>query len=192
MVWAPDYCTAAELKAFLRIGDTVDDAQVALAISAASRAVDRHTNRQFGSVAAEERTYPVRYDRCRCRYLVEIDDLMSTTGLEVAGVAFDATLHQLEPRNAAQKGRPWELLVMATDPGTDGVALLEAPWGWTAVPDPVKQANLMQANRFLARRESPFGVAGSPELGSELRLLARVDPDVETTLRPFVRWWGAR
>jgi hypothetical protein len=192
MAWAPDYVTAAELKAYLRIGDTVDDAQVALAISASSRAIDRHTNRQFGSVAAEERTYPVRWDRRRCRYVVEIDDLMSTAGLEVAGVAFDATLHLLEPRNAAQLGRPWELLVMASDPGTDGVALLEAPWGWTTTPTPVKQASLLQGSRVMARRESPFGVAGSPELGSELRLLARVDPDVAVALGPYVRWWGAR
>jgi len=41
MAWAPDYITSAQLKAYLRIDDTVDDAQIALAVTAASRAVDR-------------------------------------------------------------------------------------------------------------------------------------------------------
>jgi hypothetical protein len=60
-----------------------------------------------------------------------------------------------------------------------------ALWGWTAVPVAVKQATLLQASRFFSRRHSPYGVAGSPELGSEIRLLARVDPDVGVSLRDY-------
>jgi hypothetical protein len=37
MAWAPDYVTDDELKAYLRIGDDVDDDQIALAIAAAAR-----------------------------------------------------------------------------------------------------------------------------------------------------------
>jgi hypothetical protein len=33
-------------------------------------------------------------------------------------------------------------------------------------------------------------VAGSPEVGSEVRLLAKLDPDVENLVRPFVRKIG--
>jgi len=50
-----------------------------------------------------------------------------------------------------------------------------------------KVATVLQANRLLKRRHAPFGVAGSPELGSELRLLARVDPDVAVSLRGLGR-----
>jgi hypothetical protein len=57
----------------------------------------------------------------------------------------------------------------------------------------VEQATLLQASRFHARRFSPYGVAGSPELGSELRLLAKLDADVELALSKaqLVRWWAA-
>jgi len=55
------------------------------------------------------------------------------------------------------------------------------------VPTTVKQATLLQASRVFARREAPFGVAGSPDMGSELRLLEKVDPDVAVMLVPYVR-----
>lgn len=191
MSWAPDYVTLEEMRSFAtKHSSTANDDELALAVTAASRAVDRACNRQFGLVAApEERWYPPKWDRRRCRYVVAIDDLQTTTGLEVGGVAFDSATHRLEPRNAPVKGRPWTLLVLESDPGDE--LLVEARWGWTTVPDPIKQATLLQGNRFAARRSSPFGVAGSLQDGSELRLLARVDPDVAVTLAPFRRWWVA-
>jgi hypothetical protein len=65
------------------------------------------------------------------------------------------------------------------------------PWGWDAVPDAVKEATLLQGSRLDFRRVAPAGVAGSPETGSEVRLLARVDPDVAVSLKDFIRWWAA-
>ena len=197
MAWAPDYVSSTELKAYQRISDTVDDVQVALAITAASRAVDRHTNRQFGLVAAPEaRTYTARWDPLRCRYVVGIDDLMTVTGLVVTTEAGTVDVFAKQPANAAVEGRPWTRLVV--DPTSaakptlkeDGVTVT-ARFGWTTVPDTVKQATLLQASRLFTRREAPFGVAGSPDLGSELRLLAKVDPDVAVVLGPYSRWWAA-
>jgi hypothetical protein len=66
-----------------------------------------------------------------------------------------------------------------------------ATWGWTAVPATIKKATLLQASRFYKRRDAPFGVAGSPDMGSEMRLLAKVDPDVEVMLGDYRRKWGA-
>jgi hypothetical protein len=70
---------------------------------------------------------------------------------------------------------------------------ISAVWGWDEVPTTVEQATLLQASRFHARRFSPYGVAGSPEAGSEMRLLAKLDPDVELALgrASLVRWWAA-
>jgi uncharacterized phiE125 gp8 family phage protein len=200
MAWAPDYVTAAELKAYLRISDTVDDVQIALAITAASRAVDRHTSRQFGLVAAPEaRTYTSRWDRLRRRYVCDIDDLMTVTGLTITNTQGPVTGYTLKPGNAPAKGRPWTLLVLDPQPTihpTPWVTLeddvtVTARYGWTTVPDPVKQATLLQASRIVARRGAPFGVAGSPDLGNELRLLAKVDVDVAVVLGPYIRWWSA-
>ena len=200
MTWAPAYVTTAELKAFVRISDTVDDAFLALAVEAASRAVDRHTNRQFGQVAApEERHYTAHWDRRRCRWVVLIDDLMSVSGFAASTDSGSITVTlgvDLKPINAPATGWPWTTLVV--DPASpilptaaeDGVAIT-AVWGWDAVPDTVKQATLLQASRLFSRRSSPYGVAGSPDLGSELRLLARLDVDVSVALGPYIRWWGA-
>jgi hypothetical protein len=195
MAWAPDYVTASELKAYLRIGDTQDDAQLGFAITAASRAIDRHCRRQFGSVSAEERVYTPEYDRHRRRWLIPIDDLMTAaSSVEIAGEVL--VEYTLEPRNAAAKGKPWELLVVDKDAtvvpcGEEYEAAITAAWGWTAVPTTVKHACLLQASRFFKRRDSPFGIAGSPDVGSELRLLAKVDPDVAVSLRPVLKWWAA-
>lgn len=204
MAWAPDYCTAAELKAFVRISDSDDDAQVALAVTAASRAVDLATHRQFGSsTAPEDRFYTAEWDRKLGRWVIAIDDLMTVTGLTVHYDTDDSGDYadmidefQLRPVNAAANGRPWTEIVVrpssaVTPGGTEGGVEVHGTFGWSAVPVTIKEATLLQASRFLSRRDSPFGVAGSPEIGSEMRLLPKLDPDVALAVRPYRRWWGA-
>ncbi len=203
MAWQPDYITSAQMKSFTRITDDIDDVQIAAAITASSRAIDRATNRQFGLVAsAEQRFYSGRWDRQRCRWIVEFDDLMTTTGFAAITVDSEGVTvgtiddYVMEPRNAAAKSRPWTQLVIRPNSAfkptgkTDEVALT-GRWGWTTVPVPVEQATYLQSSRFLSRRDSPYGIAGSPDQGSELRLLARVDPDVEVSLSDYRRWWAA-
>ena len=197
MAWKPDYATSADLKAYLRIGDVVDDAQIALAITAASRAIDRNTKRQFGLVdAPEARKYTARWDCNRGRYVVRIDDLMTQVGLTITTAAGAVDVFALKPANAALEGRPWTLIVVdptsAVKPTTlEDAVTVTAKFGWTAVPATVKEATLLQASRLFKRRDAPFGVAGSPELGSELRLLAKVDPDVHVMLSDYRLDWGA-
>lgn len=210
MAWAPLYADEEEFRSYLRIPvddespGAVDSAELLLALEAASRAVDHRTGRQFGKVATvEARDYTIAWDRQRARYVVGIDDVMTTTGLLIALDNGDGTYSgssliadcRLLPVNAAQKGRPWEALLLPSGAyvsALEGSVRITASWGWSAVPEPVKQATLMQASRFLARRDAPFGVAGSPEMGNEIRLLAKLDPDVAVTVRPYIRWWGAR
>lgn len=191
MAWASDYATASQLAAFMRIGDTDDDFELTRAIAASSRAIDLACNRQFGLVAAPEaRYYPARWDRRTRRYVVAIDDLMTDTDLEVEQDGAAAPGYELWPRNAAAEGRPWtELRLPSAE--HDVEFEVTARWGWSAVPAAVEQACLLQASRLVQRRDSPYGIAGSPQTGSELRLLARVDPDVEVSLRAYVRWWAA-
>jgi hypothetical protein len=204
MAWAPDYLTAEEMTSYVRINDTDDDVEVAMAIAAASRAIDRACNRQFGkSAAPEDRFYTAKYDRTRRRWTVDIDDLMTVAGLtvhydsdDVGDYADIVDQFQLKPVNAAAEGRPWTQLVVnpssTTTPGgiEDGVEV-HGTFGWTAVPVTIKQACALQASRLLSRRDSPFGVAGSPEAGNEIRLLPKLDPDVALTVRSYYRWWGA-
>lgn len=193
MAWAPAYITLAELKAFVRVTDAVDDAELTVAIEAASRAIDQHTNRQFGKTdTVEERFYTARPDRKRGMWVAPVDDFMTVAGLVVKVGGVTTTELTKEPVNAAAKVRPWTRL--AIDPtaavkptGEDYEVAVTATWGWSAVPVPVTQACRLQASRFASRRNSPYGIAGSPDDGSEMRLLARVDPDVGVALRSFVR-----
>jgi hypothetical protein len=213
MAWAPDYCTVGELGAFMRISDTADDAVLARAITAASRSVDQATGRQFGLVASvEARYYTLEWDCKFRRWFAPIDDLMTSSGLLVAydslgDLTFSDTITgtSLAPANAAQVGQPWtRLWILPTATGFTGgygptygpyVARpdslrVTARWGWTTVPTAIVEATLMQASRLAVRRDSPYGVAGTGGDGNPLRLMAKVDPDVEVALRPYRRTWG--
>lgn len=200
MTWAPDYCTAAQYKAYARIGDTVDDTEIATSITASSRAIDRACARQFGKVAAPEaRSYVARFDRHRPRpaWCVDIDDIATTTGLVVTIGGVAVTDYSLEPLNAVAKGKVWTLLVFgpnaeAVPDASQGLKVdATGSWGWSSTPTTVIAATKLQTARFMARRDSPYGVAGSPADGSELRLLAAIDPDVRVMLSEYVRRWAA-
>jgi hypothetical protein len=192
MAWAPDYCTIPELKAYVGLDDTIDDVVMVSAISAASRVIDHATNRQFGKVAAPEtRTYRARPDYELGRWMVDVDDYQ-TAPTAVTVDAGTVTTYVKEPYNAVQRGRPWTRITFTADSeftpdSHPHEVVVTALWGWTTVPEPVKQACLLQASRLFVRRHSPFGVAGSPDMGSEVRLLARADPDVAVTLQDFKR-----
>lgn len=210
MTWAPDYATTADVKSYLRINDTADDVLLALWITAASRAVDNFCGRQFGTVAvAESRTYEARWDSHISCWVVQIDDVYNGT-ITVTGPNSEAiTDFELGPINAVQKGKVYERLLL-TNPGSPNacgwfwqypqvtqnhrvkITVNSDKWGWPTVPTPAKTATMLQTARLAARRDSPFGIAGSPSEGSELRLLATLDPDLKTSLSAFRRdWWAA-
>lgn len=205
------YATLAELKAFVSIptADTLDDTALQVALDAASGQVEQYCDRLFtadGTVTT--RWYQAGPD---VTYL-EVDPISTTTGLIVAtddnadGVAETTwtlnTDYRLEPINAALMTpvEPWTRLVglgtrwfprlLYRRPGVS----VTAKFGWPAgaAPAQVKLATLIQSSRLFKRKDAPFGVAGSVEFGSEMRLLAKLDPDVESLIRPFRRnWWVA-
>lgn len=192
MPWKPDYVDADTLALYMRITGDQDDAELALAATASSRAIDGFTHRQFGQLAApEQRFYTAWIDYERGQWVIDVDDFMTTVGMvvEVADVGTLAlTDFTKEPVNAAGEGRPWERLVVDVDSavmptGKANEIAATVRWGWTAIPNEVKLASKLQGSRFHSRRDSPYGVAGSPDTGSEMRLLSRVDPDVGVMLR---------
>lgn len=188
MAWKPDYITVDQLKNYKQIGDTEDDVSLALAVTSASRAVDICTGRQFGQVDSPEvRTFTAVYDRHRGIYVCPIDDLATVTGTLLDGEELDEA--NLFPRNAVKKGKVWTELQVESVGDHD----ITGPWGWPAFPQTVVHATLLQASRFAARRDSPYGVAGAPNVtgAGDLRLLSKVDPDVAVMLKDYTRWWAA-
>lgn len=201
MAWEPDYVTVTEAKTELRITDDVDNATIANKITSASRSIDLFCKRQFGVLAAAEaRYYTPWYDEDLRRWVCEIHDIQTTTDLVVKidtgdDDTYETTLsasdYILRPRNAASTLRPWTQLAIKSSASqpmrrSDSV-YVEGRWGWTTVPTTIKDATLLQVNRLLFRRDAPAGVAGSPSSGSEIRLLAKLDPDVEVMVKAYQR-----
>lgn len=188
MAWRPDYLTDIEAADFVR-APGVDLGDLATWCTAASRAVDKKTNRQFGKVdALTARTYrrPAVYSAALGLWLVEIDDVYDATDLTVDGVAYATAGATLLPDNALLEDKPYERLGFEDEP--DSPMVVESSYfGWSAFPAGVVGAVKLQVSRWSTRRDSPYGVAGSPENGSELRLLSRLDPDVATTLAGLSR-----
>lgn len=192
MTWAPDYITRQQLKDYLDIGENGADAFIDVWITTVSRNVDDHCGRQFGKVAtAVTRYYVPTYDKQTCTWEAKIDDLQDTTGLTVEdtdGNAIAAADYVLLPRNAAADGVPYEAIRVPSC----GELALDGLWGWNAQPAAVSSGMFLQGARLAKRRNSPFGIAGSPSEGSEIRLLAQLDPDFRTSLKPLRReWWAA-
>lgn len=195
MPWKPDYLSLADGKAFLRVSDALDDAEIAGWITAASRAIDKRCNRQFGQLAAPAaRVYrrPAVWDPVTGLWIRRIEDTQDVTGMTINGVAYASSGAVLLPDNAPADSEPWTAVGFSTQPdlsypGSPAAMTMVARWGWTAIPGQVVAAVKLQINRLNSRRDSPFGVAGSPSDGSEMRLLSKLDADVAVTLAGLVR-----
>jgi hypothetical protein len=188
------YCTLAQVKAGLRINDTVDDSLLEMAVESASRAMDSYCNRVFYSTG----TAVVRYYSPRDSYLCEIDDLVSLTSLYTNNnqtqtsynVAWTSEDYQLEPLNGLADSQPVPYTQIRaignlTFPNLNGEASVKVTgvFGYNAVPIAVTQATVIQASRIYKRLDSPLGII-SGELGS-MRVGTRLDPDVAQLVDGF-------
>ncbi|WP_436792662.1 phage gp6-like head-tail connector protein [Actinospongicola halichondriae] len=193
MAWNPQYCTNTDLKKYLRIPDVQDDGELSTVIDAASRAIDYACNRQFGKTDdLEQRTYKGHRSAWDCTTHVNTDDIADLTDLTITvdGTTVDPDSDLTwYPYNSVGNNRPYQGVAIS---GSHYPAIVQitATWGWTAVPEAIKSATLLQASRFFARRQSPYGIAGSPEMGNELRLLNKIDPDVAVIVAPYRRVWA--
>lgn len=188
------YCTLAQVKASLRITDTVDDDLLELAVEAASREIDQACERVFYQVDAATRVFAARDS-----FVCEIDDLRTLTTLKTAqdgDRVFDTTFaakdYQLEPLNGISGGIPHPFTqVRAVDdylfPMDNGEALVQVTgdWGWPSVPKAIVQATVILSARIYKRNDSPLGVAGIGDLG--VIRVGRLDPDVQALIHPFMK-----
>lgn len=180
-MWAPIYVDEEELADFVRAG--ADNPYIATYGEAACRSVDGFCHRQFGQLPTAE-TWTYESHRAAQlpsgRWLLDIDDVADTSGFAVTvdGVAVDDV--EMWPDRAAAYRVPYTGITLPTRPR--GKVGTTARFGWNAIPAAVTGAVWLQCNRWHTRRESPYGVAGSPSEGSEMRLTAVLDPDVRAIL----------
>jgi hypothetical protein len=193
------YASVAEVRdQFNDGGSLLNEALLERAINAASRAVDKHCHRRFWRDASvTQRTYLV--EDCQS---VFVNDISTRTGLVVAtgtdGTTFPTTLAStdfvLEPRNAdvvaggdtADAHAFWRIVMLNSTLPVDYVRptmRVTARFGWSAVPEEVKQATIIKAAALFKRKDAPFGVAGFGEFGTVR--ITRSDPDVLDLLSAY-------
>lgn len=180
----PRYAAVADLRAELGMAatDIADDARLTAALDAAEATIDEWAGRRFDRQPASSRVLPSTTG------LVEAPDIAAAGSVVVTGFA----AIRLLPGSSAWSGRPYTHIELVGSRFTGSVAVT-AEWGWPAVPAEVKVAAVIQAIRLYKRPQAPFGIAGAAEMGGgDLRLMPRIDPDVEQLLRPHRRhWWLA-
>lgn len=189
------YCSLAEVKAALRITDSVDDSLLEMAVESASRAIDGYSGRYFYNAGTATKNFTANDS-----YLTAIEDLQSLTTLsttdEVGGTytTWTANDYQLEPLNGVADGitQPYNAIRAVGDYAfpfyssgrQDALVRVVGVWGWASVPIAVKQACVIQSSRIFKRLDSPLGVISSPDLGF-MRVGSRLDPDVAQLIDPY-------
>lgn len=190
------YCTLNDVKAALNIEDSMDNAAIEVAIATASRMIDDYTGRFFykdGTALVPATRYYTPTDY----WILPTDDFVSISEIatddnfdRTYGTVWTVSDSMFEPVNNPSRGWPMSRIL--------AVGSYVFPWnlpqsvrvkgvfGWSAVPAEVNSAAQIQASRLFLRRQSPFGIAGSTDIGT-VRLAAKLDADVEALLRPLRR-----
>ena len=189
------YCSLADLKAALRVQDSIDDSLLELAIESASREIDGYCERVFYSTTGTRVYAPTNV------FTVTTDDIISVTTLKSSsdGVTYDITWatsdYQLEPLNGVAGGlvTPYtriratgNYLMPSFSVGTfyelEALIQVVGVFGWSAVPAAIRQATVILAMRLFKRLDAPLGMI-SNDMGS--MRVGRFDPDVEALVAPF-------
>lgn len=194
------YATLSDVKAALRITDSVDDALIEVAIESASREIDGYCERVFYDVGTATKTF-LPEDT----FLVEIDDLQSiehlktdTSGDGTFDTTWSASDYQLEPLNQFTSGlaQPFTRIraigqylfpIFDVKNANYYQASIEVKgvWGFATVPTAVKQACILSSMRQFKRYDAPLGIAGFGDFGP--MRVTRIDPDIEQMLSPWRR-----
>lgn len=184
------YCTLSEVKAALRISDNNDDALLENAIEGASRRIDGYCDRFFYQKNATAKFF-TRYS-----YKLQVSDFVSITTLKTDddgdGVfenTWNASEYSLEPTDGSITGIPYRRIIAVggssfpifTEPSRPPIEI-NATWGWSAVPDDVREACVLLSMRGFARYNAALGVVGFADMAITVRA---VDPDVRDMLNPY-------
>ena len=195
------YATLTQIKAYMSISDTTDDALLEDLVESASRSIDRIANRRFYL----DSTASARLYRAYSDIFVYVDDIGTTSSLVVATDEYGngtysktLTLNQdyiLDPLTASSLGRPFTQLTMVSNtetwpifPGLTQNGLrpgvqVTARWGWPSVPDDINTACLILTADLYKRKDAPGGILGLGDLG-----VVRMSPigrDVTAMVRAY-------
>ena len=194
------YRSVSELKAWIGLSGSGQDTNLGYALNAATAAIDAYAGRQFDI----DGTVVTRLYDCEYMDYAEVDDIATSTGLVVKTLNADGTVNEtltlntdyyLAPYNAdkVEPVMPFTKIIMAIEKSgkvlptehRQGLSVT-AKFGFSAVPDAIVQATLIQASRYFQRKNSPMGFSGNPETGQpSVVFLSQLDPDVKNLVKTF-------
>jgi hypothetical protein len=194
-----DYCTLAELKSRIwpdgQTPDNTNDIMLQSMITGVSRVIDDMCGRRFWTTTADETRYFSAQDG---EYLFPDIDIISVTTLatdldgdRVYETTWDTEDYDLLPENASLDSIPYSHIQVsplgedAFPIGTKSVKII-GKFGWSSTPAAVREACIIQTMRIYKRRDAPFGMVSNP-VGGDVRMLEKLDPDVQVMLYPYRR-----
>lgn len=187
------YATLAELKAQMDLDAiTTNDTELTRCLDAAAAWIESPAG--CGRVFALDATDTTKLFMPTSEGVVDVPDLVSVTSIKVdtrGDRSYATTLaaadYQLYPLIGSryEQIRIWPQSSKSFRP--DRLVQVVGKFGYVegaAAPIPIKEANLLLAARLYKRREAPFGILQSTDLGTFTRL-SKEDPDVANLLAPY-------
>lgn len=197
------YVDKDDLKAYIGLTGTAQDTNIDTAIDSACRLIDSICGRKF----SQDDSVVVKTFTPKSSIYLDTPDISTTTGLIVKlddndDGTFETTLtlntdYIVEPTNprvikitgGTTYYEPYnKITILHTrsserfDPTIKNNIQITAKWGYSAVPEDIKTATLIQALRYFKRKDTPFNTYGDINTGVS-ELFSRLDPDVQTILK---------
>ena len=185
----------ATLEEFIAYGrDSMSGANVVeatFALDASEEAVNDYCGRVF-AVATGTSTSRLFRAGGEATTWLSIHDCVSVTSVVDNGSTLSASAYQLEPlngRTATGKQVPYDSIrrldaTWSRSWDEEALIAVVADWGWTAIPSPVKQGQLIIAKDIYQQRNTTAGVVGVSDFGP---IRARLNPVALQLLAPYRR-----
>jgi hypothetical protein len=204
---ATQYADKTELKAYIGLSGSGQDDNIDNALDGASRQIDKITGRRF----YQDSSVQVKTYTPNNVFILDVDDISTTTGLIVKlddndDGTFETTLtintdFIVEPVNPdiikITGGTTYlapftQLRILDTrsserfDPSIVNNVQVTAKFGYSFIPEPIKQATLIQGLRLFKRKDAPFNILGNEQTG-QIELFNKFDPDARELIKGYIK-----
>lgn len=191
------YLSVTQLKDYLSITSSEDDALIHDAIAAISRGIESTCGRQFNDAGTASARVLAAGGPCQ----TSVPDFHTTVGLVVetddnddgtAEITWTTADYELLPLGGVVDGVPgWPYSTIRAVGSRrfpvggrrTGRLRVTARWGWATVPPGVSQAAKVLAMETYRHKDAPWGVAGVGDFGP---IRVRESPAAMKHLRPYI------
>lgn len=200
------YVDKEDLKTYIGLSGTGQDTNIDNAINGASRLIDKICGRHFW----QDDSATIKYYTPINEFYLEVDDISTTTGLIVQldttdDGTYDTTLtldtdfvlkpfnpqvHKISNTTYTYPQTELHILTTRSSERFDNLIIknvkITAKFGWSAIPEAISQATLLQASRLFKRKDAPFSVFGNEQTG-QVELFSKIDQDALMLIKGYIK-----